>query len=259
MSRLLTNGLFGMLFPDGFTGSTPHTAIAVYMLSMLLPALCGYLLGSVNSAVIISRVFYHDDVRKHGSGNGGTTNVMRTYGKKAAIGTFAGDIAKTALSVLIGALLMGEDGAYMAGLGAVVGHIFPVFFHFHGGKGVACAAALVLCTEPLLFVILIAIFVVIVACSKFISLGSVMCVIIYPLFLSRIYVLTHHTEGIPIIPLLVSFLVMILILFMHRSNIRRLMKGEENKFSFKKSVKTPGKDDTPDSQNPQDPKDGGNA
>ena len=143
MQALLEKSLFGILFPNGVTSANPNVSILIYYLSMLLPLLIGYLLGSVNSAVIISRVFYRDDIRTHGSGNGGTTNVMRTYGKAAAIGTFAGDIAKTALSVLIGALLMGEDGAYMAGLGAIIGHIFPLYFHFRGGKGVACAAALV--------------------------------------------------------------------------------------------------------------------
>lgn len=253
MLDLLTKGLFGTLFPDGFTASSPHILIAVYMLSMLLPLLVGYLLGSVNSAVIISRVFYHDDVREHGSGNGGTTNVMRTYGKKAAIGTFVGDILKTALAVFLGALLAGEDGAYAAGLGAIIGHIFPVFFHFRGGKGVACAAALVLCTEPVLFFILAVIFVAIVWASKYISLGSVMCVILYPLFMNRIYQLLHHTQGVPFLPTFVSFLVMILIVFKHRSNIRRLMHGEENKFSFKKSVKTP------DNGDPQNKDSGKNA
>ena len=96
----------------------------------------------------------------------------------------------------------------------------------------------------MLFLILLLIFVALVAMTKFISLGSVMCVVIYPLFLNRMYMLLHHTEGVPFVPTFVSFLVMTVVVIKHKDNIKRLMRGEENKFSFKKSVKTVKTDDT---------------
>jgi len=246
---MFSSVLSAVLLPSP-TGDSVSAIVLKTLLLGLIPALIGYLLGSVNTAVVISRVFYHDDVRTHGSGNGGTTNVMRTYGKTAAIGTFVGDLAKTALSVFLGFLLMGETGAYIGGFASVVGHVFPCFFGFRGGKGVACVAALVLCTEPVAFVVLILMFIGIVAATKFISLGSVMGVMLYPLVLNRVYVLMHHTNGVPFVPTVISFLLMVLVIVKHRENIRRLLNGTESKFSFKKSVKpteqkeTTGSDDT---------------
>ncbi|MCQ2431977.1 MAG: glycerol-3-phosphate 1-O-acyltransferase PlsY [Clostridia bacterium] len=218
------------LFPEG-------TGIVVYLLLSLVPALIGYVLGSVNIAVVISKLVYHDDIRKYGSGNAGTTNVMRTWGKGAAAATLIGDVLKGALAILLGRLFMGEDGMYLAGFAVICGHVWPCFFGFKGGKGVAATLGLVLFTEPLVALVLAIVFVGIVATTKFISLGSVMAVMMYPLVLNRIYTFIHHTEGVPIVPTLVSFCVMILVIVKHRENIQRLMKGKENKFSFKKSVK----------------------
>ena len=254
MFSFLKFSLFETLFPDGITASSPHLIVLYYVLILLIPLAIGYLLGSVNSAILISKIFYHDDIREHGSGNGGATNVMRTFGNRAALATFGLDFLKTAIAVFLGALLLGEDGSYVAGLGAVIGHLFPVFFHFRGGKGVTCAAALVCCTEPILFLILIVIFVLIVLGTRFISLGSVMCMILYPLLLNRMYVLLHHTEGEPVIPMLVSFLLMVMIVVKHWENIRRLMKGEESRFSFKKSVKRTQTDEEPGEESQEESK-----
>lgn len=240
VSDIFVKGILGELFLDNMEASSGGMLALCVALVCLIPAVIGYLLGSINTAVLISRIFYHDDIRRYGSGNAGMTNMMRTYGKKAAIMTLIGDMAKTAVSVGIGALLAAEAGMYIAGLFSVIGHIFPVFFGFKGGKGVASTAALVLCTEPLVFFVLIFMFICIVAMSKFISLGSVMCAMMYPLVLNRMYLLLHHTQGVPFVPTIVSFIVMVLIIAKHRDNILRLMKGQENKFSFKKSVKTAG-------------------
>lgn len=238
VSDIFVKGLLGKLFLDNLEASSTGMIAFFVGLACVLPAVIGYLLGSVNSAIIISRVLYHDNIRTHGSGNPGMTNMMRTYGKTAAALTLIGDMAKTALSVGIGALLLAESGMYIAGLFSVIGHMFPVFFGFKGGKGVASTAALVLCTEPLAFLLLALMFVGIVAATKFLSLGSIMGVMLYPIVLNRVYLLVRDPEGVPFIPTVVSFIVMVLVVARHRDNIRRLMKGEENKFSFKKSVKT---------------------
>ncbi len=239
VSDIFVKGLLGTLFLDNMEASSTGMIALCVGLACVLPAIIGYLLGSVNSAIIISRLLYHDNIRTHGSGNPGMTNMMRTYGKTAAALTLIGDMAKTALSVGIGALLLAESGMYIAGLFSVIGHMFPVFFGFKGGKGVASTAALVLCTEPLAFLLLALMFVGIVAATKFLSLGSIMGVMLYPIVLNRVYMLVRDPAGVPFIPTMVSFLVMVLVIARHRDNIRRLMKGEENKFSFKKSVAPP--------------------
>ena len=229
MADVWNHGLIGILFPEDAPVWT--------LLFVLIPIAVGYLLGSVNTSILLSKFVYHDDIRKYGSGNAGTTNVMRTWGKGAAAATLVGDLAKTALAVIIGRLLMGETGMYLGGFAAVCGHVWPCFFGFRGGKGVAAALALVLFTEPIVALILLGVFICIVAATKYISLGSVMCVMMYPLFLNRMYMILHHTPGVPFIPTLVSFCLMVVVIVKHRENIRRLMKGQENKFSFKKTVK----------------------
>ncbi len=239
MSEILTKGLFGVLFLDNAEASSTGVLALYVALACLLPAVIGYLLGSINTAVLISRAFYREDIRTKGSGNAGSTNMMRNYGRGASVATLVGDMLKTAISVGIGALLAAEAGMYIAGLFSIIGHVFPVFFGFKGGKGVASMAALILCTEPLVFLILVLMFVGIVTATKFLSLGSVMCAMLYPLILNRVYILIRDPAGVPFIPTIVSFTVMVIVIVMHRDNIRRLMKGEESKFAIKKSVKVP--------------------
>ncbi len=239
MSEILTKGLFGVLFLDNAEASSTGMLALYVALACLLPAVIGYLLGSINTAVLISKTFYREDIRTKGSGNAGSTNMMRNYGRGASIATLVGDMLKTVISVGIGAFLAAEAGMYIAGLASIIGHVYPVFFGFRGGKGVASMAALILCTEPVAFVILVFMFVCIVAASKYLSLGSVMCAMMYPLILNRVYVLFRDPAGVPFVPTMVSFVVMVLVIVKHRENIRRLMRGEESKFAFKKSVKAP--------------------
>lgn len=188
-----------------------------------------YLLGSLNFALILSRRIFGEDVRTKGSGNAGTTNMLRNYGKKAAVLTFGGDILKTVVSCIIGYVALGVDGAYLAGMFAVLGHMFPIYYRFKGGKGVACAAAMMLMTNPLVFGIILVMFLVIVIGTRFVSLGSIMCAIFWPLILSRV-------EGAGT-PFLIAFTVAMLIIFMHRANILRLYQGKENKISLGKKKK----------------------
>ena len=239
MSEILTKGLFGVLFLDNAEASSTGMLALYVALACLLPAVIGYLLGSINTAVLISKTFYREDIRTKGSGNAGSTNMMRNYGRGASVATLIGDMLKTVISVGIGALLAAEAGMYIAGLFSVIGHVFHVFFGFRGGKGVASAGALILCTEPVAFFILMFMFICIVAATKFLSLGSIMCMMMYPLVLNRVYMLIRDPAGVPFIPTLVSFLVMVLIVAKHKDNIQRLLKGTESKFVIKKSVKTP--------------------
>ena len=237
MSEIFVKGIIGKYFLESVQTDSQGMLMLCVVLACVLPALVGYLLGSINSAVLISCVVYHDDVRSHGSKNAGATNMMRTYGKAAAVATLIGDMLKTVIAVFFGALLLAEMGMYIGGLFSVLGHVFPLYFRFKGGKGVACAAAMILCTEPLLFVVLMLLFIGIVALSRYISLGSVMCIMVYPLFLNRMYPALHKTGGVPFVPTVVSFALMVTVLLMHRENIRRLSRKEESKFEFKKSIK----------------------
>ncbi|MBR6806741.1 MAG: glycerol-3-phosphate 1-O-acyltransferase PlsY [Clostridia bacterium] len=191
----------------------------------VIAIVAAYLLGSINLSIIISSKFYNDDIRLHGSGNAGMTNVMRTYGKKMAIITFAGDFFKAVIASLVGRVLLGYPGAYIAGLFCFLGHIFPCFYKFKGGKGVVTAAAMILMTNPLVCGILFALFVMLVLATKFISLGSVVCLLAYPIIL-------HRISG-PGLPVLVAILMGVFCAYAHRGNIKRIMNGTERKFTFK--------------------------
>lgn len=191
-----------------------------------------YFLGSLNFGVILSSKLYKDDVRCHGSGNAGTTNMLRNYGKKAGVLTLFGDMLKMAASCAIGAFVGPYYyGLYIAGLFCIMGHMFPVFFKFKGGKGIACLAMMVLMTDIKAFLFLIFAFIVIVAGTKYVSLGSVVCAMMYPVILNRVN--TEVPFGWLIATVIAAFVV-----FMHRENIKRLWNGNENKLSFGKKKKT---------------------
>lgn len=229
--------------------------IAAMILGVILCMVVPYLFGSLNFAIIISKMFYHDDIRKYGSGNAGTTNMLRTYGKLPAAATLLLDMSKGALSVLFGFLILGNTfGTYLAGLFAVLGHMFPCFYRFKGGKGVATTAVVILCTNPIVFAILLAIFLVIVIGTKMISLGSVMCMLFYPLLLYR-FTSENAKAGV-----LISFVIAALVIFMHRSNIKRIWEGKESKISFKKHQKVPtaetSEESVTDTETASEPKSG---
>ncbi len=210
--------------------------VAIGVGSIFIVALIAYLLGSLNFAIIISGRRYKEDIRAHGSKNAGMTNMMRTYGKSAAGFTLLGDALKAMVSCLVGYATFGTVGSYIAGLFCIIGHIFPLYYRFKGGKGVVTAAVTVLMCNPFVFLILFIMFVVIVACTKYISLGSVMCMLLYPIVLDRVNKMLY---GFSTMEILFAFLMAVLIILKHKENIKRLLKGTESKFSFKKSVKAP--------------------
>lgn len=213
----MNNGIFG-------SGSS----MMVLALALTLCAAVGYFLGSVNTAIIISRLKYKQDIREYGSKNAGMTNILRTYGKGAALLTLLGDIGKTVIACLLGMLFLGESGGYVAGFFCVIGHIFPIYYGFKGGKGVLALASMVCVMSWQTFLVLFTLFILIVSFSKYISLGSVMCALLYPIVLSK------FAEP-NIFATIVSITVAILVTVMHRSNIRRLLDGEENKLKLGKN------------------------
>ena len=201
------------------------------MLLVLLYVLIPYLLGSINTAILVSKHFYHDDIRNYGSGNAGFTNVMRTYGKKAAVITFAGDILKTLLAILIGWCVFGYLTAYIAGFACFLGHIFPVFYNFKGGKGVLCMGTIMLMLDWRIFLMLLVVFIGIVFATRYISAGSVICAMMFPLVLNRI-----NNTGIYMIEF-VAIAIAVIVVLKHMGNLKRIFNGTESKFAFKKSKK----------------------
>ena len=251
-----------------YMGSTLHIII-----SFVAVVIIGYLLGSLNFGVIISKAIYKDDIRKHGSGGSGATNMLRTYGKIPAALTFLGDGLKAVAAVLIGALFLGGQttfyydndgmiysakqlfeiyggtlesvmaevqnyniaafpvysGIYIGGLASIIGHAFPVYYGFKGGKSVAATFFMVLCTSPVTGLICLIFFIAIVWGTKYVSLGSVMAVLIYPLILSRMTGYGLHN--------IIAIFISLFIVYLHRGNIIRLINGKENKISFKNKEK----------------------
>ena len=234
--NFFANGLFSMLIEDLALGEGWMMVLRLF--SALICIIFPYLLGSMNFAIMVSKKKYNQDIRNFGSGNAGATNVMRTYGKSAAFLTFGGDALKAFVSGLIGYAAFGRYGAYIAGLFCVLGHVFPIYYKFKGGKGVVTLAISILMCNWIVFLILIAIFVLIVLATKYISLASIMCAMLYPIVLDRVEKLLFGGTGAYVI---LALMTSALIVFMHRGNIKRLLTGKENKFSFKKSVKPDSK------------------
>ena len=240
--EFFSTGLIPKFIADNNIGTNGF----IYVLMMILTVVCStvvpYLLGSINFSIIISKKQYNEDIRDYGSGNAGMTYMMRTYGSKAAALTLVGDALKAIISGFIGYAVFGQFGAYVAGLFCVIGHMFPVFYKFRGGKGVVTAAASILVCNPFVFLICLVIFVIIVLFTRYISLGSVMCVLLYPVILNRIDKLFFEVEAMGYH--LIAIIMALLIVYKHKENIKRLINGTESKFSFKKSKKSEDTKDT---------------
>lgn len=214
------NGYFVCKFKDQL-----DNRIVAFILLFVACAITAYLLGSINCGVLISR-FYGKDVRESGSGNAGATNMTRTFGKKAGVMTFLGDFLKAAIALFIGRMIFGEQGAFISGIFCIIGHAFPLYFKFKGGKGVVCIAAMGLLTSPPVFGIMLAIFLIVLFGFKMVSFASVMTMIIYPFVLSKI-------EG-PGPWVIYAIFASLLVVFLHRKNIARIFNHTESKISFGK-------------------------
>ena len=212
-------------------------------LIVLAVAAEAYLLGSVDTGILISKYLYHDDVRSHGSGAAGMTNMLRTFGKKAAAMTAAGDVLKGVAAVCIGRWLFGflPDnaavspylGVYMTAILAVVGHSKPIYFGFKGGKGVLVAGGAILAIQPILLPFLAAIFLLCLVPTGMVSLGSITMAASYPV-LTLIYGLIRGLPAGDLIVCVAGAAVMaVMVIWMHRANIQRIREGKEYRFGHK--------------------------
>ena len=198
--------------------------------AIVLTALFSYLLGNLNGAILLSRLVEKDDVRRHGSGNAGFTNFFRNYGRATSLLVILIDGAKTALSCLLGAFLLGKyglgtEGMLLGGLCATLGHDFPAFLGFQGGKGIVCGFMTALVTDWRIGLILLALFAVTYLSTKYVSLASLLCavgfLVLFPLFYpGKIWVTV------------LAAVMAVLAIFLHRENLKRLLKGQERKTDF---------------------------
>ena len=226
--NIITGFAVGDILKYGLLDLYDRRGTVLLIVSVILLLIAGYLIGGINTSILYSKLKYGKDIRESGSGNAGLTNMLRTYGKGAAAVTLFGDIAKTAICCLIGAIVLGKTGAFICGYGAVIGHIWPVWFKFRGGKGVLALATVILICSPVTFLICITVFFIIVAFTKYISLGSVICALLMPVVLARIM----GTANLVIIP---TVIICLIIVWKHRSNIKRLRDGNENKIHLGKN------------------------
>lgn len=219
-----------------------ETAKGILLLAAVLLCIASaYLIGSINPAIIFSKKVFNEDIRTRGSGNAGATNILRTYGQKMAIFIFALDFIKATVAVIIGSLLLSiTTGGAISALFVVLGHMFPVYYKFKGGKGVACTAACILILSPISFAILLPIFIAIVLLTKYVSLASIISVMLFPL-------LAHAFKGFWGVDSgsisLAAILIGAFVVFMHRTNITRLLEGKESKVDPFRRKKSDGNDD----------------
>ena len=205
--------------------------LSVYLLSWLILLLLGYFLGCLNGSVMVSHFIIHDDVRQHGSGNAGLTNFYRTYGAKYALGVILFDMGKTVVACLLGGTLFSclfgdwTLGVLLGGLGCELGHIFPVFFGFKGGKGILSGGTLVWLLNWRIGLIAWGLFAVLWLLTRYVSLGSLCATLSMP-------VSTYFFCGRSVLYTVLAVLVASLVVWCHRENITRLLRHEERRFRW---------------------------
>lgn len=218
-----------------------------YVIAIAAAAAIGYLLGSCNFSIIVVRLLKGVDIRTMGSKNAGLTNTLRCAGKGCAILTLVGDLGKGVAAVILSRMVCSSLDAglspdnntyyigYIAGLFAIIGHVFPLYYGFKGGKGVLVSCSILLVIDPITFCIVIPFFIIVVAISRYVSLGSILAAAVYPIITFFVHYFIYNIDMAH--SLLHTGLVVgtsALLIYMHRSNIQRLKNGTENKFGSKK-------------------------
>lgn len=206
------------------------------MATYIIIAVIAYLIGSINFSIILSKRMAGFDIREKGSGNAGTTNMLRAVGKKAAAITLICDILKGVISILIaiafGKIFKDANGALLvqiAGVAVILGHTFPIFFKFKGGKGVATSLGVLIMSNWQIGLICLVFALILIILTQMVSVGSIAAAVLYPvltLFIPQNYI-------VPGSYLIYSIVLAIIIIFNHRENVKRLLNGTENKISLK--------------------------
>lgn len=210
------------------------------MIECAVVIILSYLIGSINFSVILSKKMAGFDVREKGSGNAGTTNMLRSVGKKAAAITLICDILKGVISILL-AILVGKIAGssnvsllvQVAGISVILGHTFPIFFKFKGGKGVATSLGVLIMSNWQIGLICLVFALILIVLTQMVSVGSIAAAILYPvltLFIPQNYIVPGNY-------LIYSIILAVIIVFNHRENVKRLLAGNENKISFKNTNK----------------------
>lgn len=210
------------------------------MAAYIIIAVIAYLIGSINFSIILSKRMAGFDIREKGSGNAGTTNMLRAVGKKAAVITLICDILKGVVSILI-AVLAGkivknlDKLVQLAGIFVIIGHTFPIFFKFKGGKGIATSLGVLLMINWQIGLICLTFALVLMALTKMVSVGSIAAAILFPIlvaFIDQNYIVPTSNSNWSY--LVFSIIVALLVIFNHRANVQRILNGTENRLSFKK-------------------------
>ncbi|MEE0914482.1 MAG: glycerol-3-phosphate 1-O-acyltransferase PlsY [Ruminococcus sp.] len=210
-----------------------------------------YLLGSINTAVIVTRIVTKGkkDIREMGSGNAGFTNVLRSVGKVPAIFTIVCDALKAIIAVYVGGLLfsfmsvgdlsienVAKIGMYISGFACIIGHSYPIYFHFKGGKGIVTAAGMMLVLDWRVFLLILGTFLIVFICSKIISLSSLVSAVLFGFYTFILAYFADHGSALYVTFCTVaSFGIGLFVIIKHKDNIKRLMKGEEKKITAKKN------------------------
>lgn len=198
------------------------------MIKIFLSMFVAYLLGNISGGLILGKLFFNKDIREYGSKNAGTTNALRVFGIKAGALTFVIDFFKSILACFVGMRLLGLNGILLAAIFVVIGHNWPLFLNFKGGKGIASSFGFIIFLDYKIAVVAIIIFITIVVLTKYISLGSMITTIL-------VLPISYIFFGYRNIYVLLTFLFLAsLSIFRHKSNIIRLLKGNENKIKLKK-------------------------
>ena len=188
--------------------------------------LAGYLLGCFSTSVIVSKII-GKDIRQYGSGNAGSTNMLRTFGFRLGFATLLGDILKSVLATLLGLLLLGDAGACAGGLASVLGHDFPVFLNFKGGKGVASSCGVLFIIEPVIAAVVFFLALASIAITRIVSINSMLGAV--GVFVAVLIFNPANTWHV-----VTTLILALLIIVRHHENIQRLLKGTENKLDFSK-------------------------
>ena len=233
-------------------------------ITAILVAVCSYLVGSINTSIILSKAIYGSDIRTSGSGNAGATNMLRTHGKKRAVCTLLFDVLKGVIMVLFASLIdryalsVFENASasafertyilgslkYIAGIFVVLGHDFPIYFGFKGGKGVATSLGVMLTLNWQVGLIILALALTIMATTRFVSLGSITAAAVYPFVLFTFIIAGGEKLSDCITYLFMAVLLAVVLIAKHRSNIIKLKNGTESKLFEKKTDIQNSKEDT---------------